>query len=433
MRRMLVVLGMMCVPLWATVPVGAEEPGALLVVDDDRAQCPGATYTSLQDAVGAAHSGGVVQVCPGTYAAPVEIDRPLTVVGPTDGLTGLDCLAPTFPAPGELDPTRFALVEAPPELDGPWVRVTSDDVDLSGLVFQGHLDEVFEPVPGGGLYDPAVTVAPDTGGVRLHHNLFRGNTLGVELGGDGAPPHRVDHNCFRDNRWGLSNQRHVLAQAMIHDNDLSGTEFLAFEIGWPYASTDHVRVYDNDIRKTGFAAIYVSTSTATVVSDNDIGGSRYGTYVRGDTQGLTMTGNTVTGGQAGILFPSAVGQRPTTQGLVAGNTVTGHTGGGIVLGPGSRVNRYAFAGNTTSRNNVGLGVNTDALAHRNEFVDHVAEGNAVVGFRIGVASTQNEVVNGVFRDNGTDAAEFNVLPDGTLGNTWTAITCDTDIPAGLIC
>src|SRR3954451_23164194 len=40
---------------------------ATLTVDDDRAECPGATYTSIQAAIDAASSGDVITVCPGTY------------------------------------------------------------------------------------------------------------------------------------------------------------------------------------------------------------------------------------------------------------------------------------------------------------------------------------------------------------------------------
>jgi len=44
---------------------------ARLVVDDDRAQCKDAGFTTLAAAIAAAHSGDTILVCPGTYAGAV--------------------------------------------------------------------------------------------------------------------------------------------------------------------------------------------------------------------------------------------------------------------------------------------------------------------------------------------------------------------------
>jgi nitrous oxidase accessory protein NosD len=52
-----------------------------LLVDDDKVQCPAATFTSIQDAVNAASPGSLIRVCPGTYHEQVSITKSLTIEG----------------------------------------------------------------------------------------------------------------------------------------------------------------------------------------------------------------------------------------------------------------------------------------------------------------------------------------------------------------
>jgi hypothetical protein len=54
---------------------------ATLTVDDDNAQCPGATFTSIQAAVNAANPNDKINVCPGLYQEQVTITKPLTISG----------------------------------------------------------------------------------------------------------------------------------------------------------------------------------------------------------------------------------------------------------------------------------------------------------------------------------------------------------------
>src|SRR6202790_5590621 len=52
-----------------------------LLVDDDKVQCPTAAYTSIQDAINAAHSGSLIRVCPGTYREQLFINKSLSIEG----------------------------------------------------------------------------------------------------------------------------------------------------------------------------------------------------------------------------------------------------------------------------------------------------------------------------------------------------------------
>lgn len=52
-----------------------------LLVDDDKVQCPTATFTSIQDAINAANPGSLIRVCPGTYHEQLSMNKSLSIEG----------------------------------------------------------------------------------------------------------------------------------------------------------------------------------------------------------------------------------------------------------------------------------------------------------------------------------------------------------------
>jgi len=51
----------------------------MLVVDDDKVQCPNAGFTHIQDAVNAASPGATIRVCQGIYVEQISINKPLAI------------------------------------------------------------------------------------------------------------------------------------------------------------------------------------------------------------------------------------------------------------------------------------------------------------------------------------------------------------------
>src|SRR5687767_1806636 len=55
--------------------------GSSLLVDNDRAQCPTAAFTKIQDAVNAASAGTRIEICAGVYNEQVVINKNLELSG----------------------------------------------------------------------------------------------------------------------------------------------------------------------------------------------------------------------------------------------------------------------------------------------------------------------------------------------------------------
>ncbi len=112
--------------LVAALAVGGVTPAAAkatLIVDDNGAECPNAAFTTIGDAVAAAASGDVIEVCYGTYTEQVIIDgfAKLTVRGIPEPVTG-----------------NLPVVQPAPGAKGAIIRVTnSPKVGIFGLEING--------------------------------------------------------------------------------------------------------------------------------------------------------------------------------------------------------------------------------------------------------------------------------------------------------
>ena len=461
-------------------------PGRVLVVDDDRQQCPQADHSSVQRALDVARDGDRVRVCPGRYPEQLTVRTSVSLVGQVGATASVDCLDPTVNTLGDLDPTRFAILEPDPATGAEpttHVRIQADGVELAGFAVQGLQDESPEQGPTTPLYDAAISVSDAHAGTWIHHDLIRLNTLGVELGGNGQQLTRLDHNCLRDNTWAVANQRFTLTHARIDDNTTFRTSSRALELVLP-GSTDVAVDHNVFVDPEAFQVIWVADSTRPRVEANEVSGSRSGIVLRDSTDavvtanevqagggGIAVTGtssarvvgNDVTAGAAGVgigggnldlevagnVLTGAAqsggqvgiqtvppGVRPASEGLViSGNTVTGWRGApgtGILLNPGTTVGGALVADNVVS-GNAGEGLAVEARNNGLHIHRNTANDNGANGIRVAAGALSNVLTDNTALRNDTDARDGGLLADGVTptSNEWVRTTCVTDVPDGI--
>ena len=97
---------------------GSAQAAVTRVVDDNRAQCPTATFTSIQAAVNASGPGDTVRICAGAYRGHVNVPS---------GKDGLQLTAAVPFAPG-LSPTKP---------NTPVIDISSRSISVRGLTISG--------------------------------------------------------------------------------------------------------------------------------------------------------------------------------------------------------------------------------------------------------------------------------------------------------
>jgi len=430
-------------------PTTARE---VLVVDDDGQNCPRADYHSVQAAVDAASPGALVRVCPGAYTEFVQIDKPLTLLGQPDEIDGLDCFDPSTSQAGDLDSTRYAIIDRPQGTPGNLVTVASGGVTVAGLVLQGATTA---SGPGVSIFDAAIQLQTESAGARVHHNLIRLNSLGIDLGSDGSVTSRVDHNCIRDNRWGVASQRQDFVGGTVDHNETFRQQIFGYGVGDVASTRDSV--FADNVARQDLFGFSVTNASNVSIANNIVEPRSTGVLSGSGNTDFRITGNSISGGTGtGVAFSAPAG--PTSQdALVAGNVISGFgrtrtAGSGIVIpsdvtGTVATVNGVEVANNVLSDNAVGLSViitNPGIDVH-----DNTATHNRQYGIRARFGAPTAPRFGATFTNNtmlGNGQPPFDGVPnisdadafDGTFQgdqspNTWTGNVCEHDIPVGKIC
>ncbi|RYP81446.1 hypothetical protein EKO23_23575 [Nocardioides guangzhouensis] len=426
-----------CTIAMSPTALEATEP-ATIVVDDDRLQCPDADLDTISAAVASAKPGDTVQVCPGVYPEVVQIDRPLTLAG-TPGVEAFDCFGTAPSQAGDLDPTTYAVLTRPPGIEGNLLTVASAGVTVTGMVLEGALGE-----PVDSIYDAALHLLSGTAGARVHHNLIRRNSLGIDLGSDGSATTRVDHNCLRDNQFGMASQRQDFVGGVVENNNTFRNTILAYEVGWPRASTRQ-SLFAHNVSRQDRITFTVSNSWNVSIADNDIEPASTGVQPASGNTNIRITGNRIFGGTtAGVAFSATAG--PTSQkALVAGNDISGFgrtpTGGiGIAVATNAAgvpsIDGVKVMDNVLSHNAVGISVQLNNLGvqvHGNTSNDNRQFGIRAQ-FLFGTASSASFKDN-VMLGNGSPnlVPSADAFDNNRPANTWAGNVCERDIPIGTIC
>lgn len=112
-----------------------------LLVDDDKVQCPTATFTSIQDAINAANPGSLIRVCPGTYPEQLSINKSLSIEGDNGAIVlPSNMVANTTGSSGAPIAAAILVMDAA-NVEGFIVdtsnnRITECSPDLIGILYQ---------------------------------------------------------------------------------------------------------------------------------------------------------------------------------------------------------------------------------------------------------------------------------------------------------
>jgi nitrous oxidase accessory protein NosD len=272
-----------------------------LLVDDDKVQCPTATFTSIQAAINAANPGNLIRVCPGTYREQVFVNKPLSIEGDNGAIVlPVNMVANTTGSSGA--PIAAAIL----------VKNTAA-VEIEGLIVDTANNGITECSPHliGILYQ-------NSSGI-IDHNAVRNTKLSVSLNGcqsgDGivvqslggeASKVRIDDNSVHDYQKNGITGNELGAEVSITNNVVTGlgpTTGAAqngIQIGFGgKGSVLHNTVTDNvwspcvSLQNCAFNAtgILIFQSDGVRVENNSVATNQVGVYAGG--QHATVASNNI--------------------------------------------------------------------------------------------------------------------------------------------
>lgn len=110
--------------------------GPQIVVDDDKVECPNATFTRIQDAVDAAAPGSQIRVCKGTYVEQVSISKSVDLEA--------DSGAVLMPASMQANATSFSSGNA---IAAALLVSNATNVTIRGLTLDGANNGISQCTP----------------------------------------------------------------------------------------------------------------------------------------------------------------------------------------------------------------------------------------------------------------------------------------------
>ena len=243
-------------------------------------------YTTISAAIAAAPAGGVVDVCPGTYAEQLEIDKPLTIRGIVlPNQPGVTIVTPTtglnmLPANSNFYPQVFVN-----NAGGP-VKLMNMSVSGSNALFnyQGFVDGLNDYCPDGIVQDFSGVYFLNTPGALDHMNISGqfGSIYGL---GDEGP--ELIPNC------GSGVEFNGSEKAVVTNSVVSGVGHYGI-----YASGDLTADHNVVSGGNGPYGVGIQAGTGTI-TDNTITGTLF-VQTKGIEGGQLVRGNIVQSSLYGI-------------------------------------------------------------------------------------------------------------------------------------
>lgn len=145
---------------------GSNSAPATILVDDDKMQCPDATFSTIQGAVYAASPGEHIRVCAGTYPEQVVIDKSI-VLRADDGV---------FVSPVGMAPNAAGLTQGDP-LAAAFLITNASSVEIKGFTIDGSANGIAICAPR------LIGILFQNASGRIEHNVVRHFHLGPALPG----------------------------------------------------------------------------------------------------------------------------------------------------------------------------------------------------------------------------------------------------------
>lgn len=389
-----------------TVPVLVDDP-AMLIVDDDKLQCPNAQFTSINAAIAAALPGATIRVCPGLYRESVHINKAgLFLQAPRQQGQATECQTPSFP-----DPTQEAIVAYNAGFLGSLMGffIEADNVTVEGFTIQPDVTVTAAQIGIGIFTSPAFS------GYDIRHNLAQNNTFGIDVNSHGDNTTHVRENCLRNNNMnqiqaGFGIFSNVgLRNARVENNFCTGQRlFCILLTGGPNV----------DVQVTHNASVNDSTIALNVTTNFVV-----------DYNKVTNPTNTA------ILLGAGV-----DTGEVSFNNLSG----GPASGNGISIRAAQVASNATAsptnlfvKSNKVVGFASDGIrlgdaSTANILVTNRVENNTLAGIRATEQANNNTIQNNHMRGNNPDCFD-DTHGAGTSGtaNFWIQDIGFTEVPAGI--
>ena len=136
-----------------------------LLVDDDKVQCPTATFTSIQDAINAANAGSLIRICPGTYHEQLSINKSLSIEGDNGAIV----------LPGNMVANATGFSGAP--IVAAILVKDAANVEIEGLIVDTANNGIAECAPD------LIGILYQNSSGSIEHNAVRNTKLSVSLNG----------------------------------------------------------------------------------------------------------------------------------------------------------------------------------------------------------------------------------------------------------
>ncbi|NDQ56792.1 MAG: hypothetical protein GZ088_06925 [Acidipila sp.] len=348
--------------LVSNLTAAAQDPNQTpnLVVDDDKVQCPAATFTSIQAAINAASPGDLIRVCPGTYREQLSINKSLSIEGDNGAIVLPSNMLPNTASPSGTPIAAAILVKnsANVEIDGLIVDSDNNGITgcaptLMGILYQNasgtiehnavrntklHTARLIGCQSGGAIV--VQSLGGGTSKVSINdnsvHNYQKNGITGNELGTEvtitknvvtglgsviGAAQNGIQigyggkgevlGNTVTDNVWSpcvsITNCVYSAAGILIFESDdvrVENNSVATNQIG-VYAGGGHNKIESNSISNSLVLVGIDLAGDNNLANDNDVTNSGQAAILIGGNQNEVL-GNDITEAPIGILEFSGI-------------------------------------------------------------------------------------------------------------------------------